>query len=82
VKFEITLQIFEKNNHISKFMNIRPVGPELLHVADGQTDDQKDGQTDAKNVVRNPIGSTIRLNLDLGLCCRLLRLIPSGGKTS
>jgi len=51
---------------------------------DGETgrDDQKDGQTDAKNKVRDQIGNTIRLNLGLCLCCRLLRLIPSGSKHS
>jgi len=39
---------FRKNKQTSKFMNIRPVGPELLHVADGQRDRQRrsEGRTD------------------------------------
>jgi hypothetical protein len=38
---EFSRKIFEKNDQISNFMSIRPVGAELSHV-DKQTDKQAD----------------------------------------
>jgi hypothetical protein len=49
MKFEI-LDRFSKNNLISNFMKIRPVGAELLH-ADGWTDGQMDRKRQAEREI-------------------------------
>ena len=36
---------FLKNKHVSNFMKIRSMGPELIH-AEGRTDERMGGQTD------------------------------------
>jgi len=47
---DITLKIldrFSKNNHVSNFMKIRPVGEKLFHV-DERTNERTDRQTDGQ----------------------------------
>ena len=43
-KLEYPLQIFSKNNEISNFIKLRPVGDELFH-ADGRARETDSGQT-------------------------------------